>query len=166
MVGTSDPVGTYKDRSGRSLPQSEDGPILTACREIRPSRLVLFYTTAGDNDFTENAERVHAFVSAQIPACVVTARPLAPVEDPTDLEVLWEAMVSDLSDLQTGEDADLLGRCNAFVSMSSGTGQMQFVWAELTRTHVLPATLLQVRESRRLKEGESRIRRVVLPSAH
>jgi len=166
MVGTSDPIGTYKDREGKSLPSSEEGPILAACRELDPKRVIAFFTTASKVDFQRKAGEVKAFIDAQMPGCAATLRPLAPaLDDPTDLEGLWQAMAAELRNLNT-QEPNLFDHYNAFVNMTSGTGQMQFVWAVLTMNRQLPATLLQVRESRFVKDGESRIRRVVLPSAH
>jgi len=166
MVGKSDPIGTYKDRNGRSLAQSDDGPLLGACRELRPRRVIAFFTVAGEgNDFSHSAQRAKEFIESQLPDCKVTLWPLAEtVDDPTDFEMLWDAMSSAVATVRHENGSDLIIDYNCFVNMTSGTGQMQFLWAILAMHHLLPATLLQVRESRRVKTGESRIRRVVLPS--
>ncbi len=162
MVGRSDPIGTYKDQKGKSLPESEDGPILSACRELQPSRVFLFYTTAKGNDMSPNAAEVEAFIARQWP-CDVKRMPFGPeVVDPTDIEVVYHALAASVKKLQS--DEDVFGRHACYVNMSSGTGQMQFVWALLTITRQLPATLVQARETRYVQPGEARIRRVELPS--
>ncbi len=166
MVSGADPVGTYKNQQGASLPSFEDGPILVTCRDLRPARVMLFYTTTpGPNDYRENAERVRQFLMEQADGCEVSLHGFPEtLDDPTDYEALWKACVREVRGLRQSADGDLFDRYSCFVNVSSGTPQIQFVWALLTVQGVMPATLLQVRESRRLKPGESRIRRVVLPS--
>lgn len=157
-VGKSDPIGTIKDQHGQGL-KKEDGPILALCREIRPNYVYLFFTTGpGENNYSEKARAVREFLEREDLGCKVVDVPLDNLKDPTDISKIYASFRSVIEQKVTaGHDPE---RTAFYINSTSGTGQMQTAWHLLVERRVIPAQLLQVRESR-WAEGESRVRAVV-----
>jgi hypothetical protein len=162
MVGGSDPIGTWKTRDGTSTTTQEDGPILAACRELQPAVVLLFYTTADGNDYSSKAKAVKDTIDELYRESEVTLFPLPEaLDDPTDMEALYDAFRKAAEPIA----ASVESRCSCFLNLSSGPPQVQVVLALLHMTGIFHGTMIQVRESRRsVKDGQPRIRRVVLPS--
>jgi hypothetical protein len=159
VVGKSDPIGTLKDRHGKPIGE-QAGPILTLCREVRPHFVYLFYTTGGENDFTDNMAKTKQFLEDSTGS--VTPVPLHAELDPTDLSQLLPAFQAELVKILNAHSPNDTA---FFVNASSGTPQMLIAWHLLAERRWLPsALLLQIRERRYVKEGESQIRPVVLPA--
>ena len=164
VVGKSDPVGTLKDRSGRPLGE-QDGPVLTVCRELRPRRVVLFYTEAGGddaNDFRTAACATKRFIEEEDADCTVDLQPLDGVADPTDVEILLQVLARCV-----GEVVSTAGDSFFYANVTSGTPQMQIAWHLLAVYGILPARsqLLQIREARYAADaGAPRLRPVALPA--
>jgi hypothetical protein len=160
VVGKSDPIGTLKDRHGKPIGEQE-GPILTLCREVRPHFVYLFYTTGGENNFTDNMAKTKQFLEGSTGS--VTPVPLHAELDPTDLSQLLPVFQAELEKILKAHSPN--DNTAFFVNASSGTPQMLITWHLLAERRWLPsALLLQIRERRYVKEGESQIRPVVLPA--
>jgi hypothetical protein len=159
-VGKSDPFGHGKDQQGRSLDVQGEGAILTIVREYRPAAVHLFHTAAAvaANDFRGKAAEVTALLRELDPTMRVELIPLA-VSDPTDYQQLVPAFEGECLRImgEAGPDVAFL------VNLTSGSSQMEVTWVVLADRGIPPATLLQVRESRFVRTGESRIRAVRLP---
>ena len=165
VVGKSDPVGTLKDRGGRPLGE-QDGPVLTVCRELRPRRVVLLYTTAAGNpanDFSGAAGATKHFIEAEDTVCRADLEPLDEVTDPTDVETLVDVLARRVRRIvDTATDASFV-----YANVTSGTPQMQIAWHLLAVYGVLPprSQLLQIREARyAASDGRPRLRPVTLPA--
>ncbi len=177
-VGRADPVGQPLDAQRVAIPGArEDGPILAICRTIRPHVIYLLYTEVGpDNRFKAKAEDVHDHLAALDPGCrMVLLDDLAAVDDPTDFDELQPAFESAVAkiwrDGPAGQSVPTSGsvdrrQIRLFVNVASGTPQMQAMWLLLKQAGRLDARLLQVRESRHVPPGQTRIREIVLSLQH
>lgn len=174
MVARNDPFGRRSQHPGNAASSeaattSEEGPLLTIASVVRPTAVWYIYTTGPDreNDLSEAAKGVYAHLHQRYPKADLRALPLAPAEiaDPTDLPALMRTVVAAIRSCIADTARDSLGeRVRYFMNASSGTPQMQAVM-HLLKERGVPAsvTLVQVRESKWLKEGESRLRAVELP---
>ena len=165
VVGKSDPIGTLKDRNGRPFGE-QDGPVLTVCRELRPGRVVLFYTSTGgdeENDFRRAANATRHFIEEEDADCTVELKPLDGVADPTDVEILLQVLAR-----RVGEVVETATSNSFFyTNVTSGTPQMQIAWHLLAVYGILPvrSQLLQIREARYAAgDGAPRLRPVALPA--
>ena len=164
VVGKSDPVGTLKDRGGRPLGE-QDGPVLTICRELRPRRVVLLYTSAdGDdaNDFRGAARATQRFIEEEDADCTVELKPLDGVADPTDVEILLRVLARRVGEVVSTTS----GGPFFYANVTSGTPQMQIAWHLLAVYGVLPARsqLPQIREARYAAADDApSLRAVTLP---
>lgn len=153
-VARADPFGRVRNREG-SGEYLEDGPILAICRELRPGRVVLAFTTgpAVENDFTANADRVRRILVAEQPELDVVAHPLPDVRDPTDLRQVLPAFDAILR--MYGQTAPVLA------NMTSGTPDMQFAWL-LLKARGADLHLVRALESR-FAARSSRVRLIIPP---
>jgi hypothetical protein len=175
-VGGSDPFGQPRDRADRPTrdrAELSEGPILTVARHLRPHVVHVLYTKPAKdaqtergrdrpNDYGEYADKVEEHLRAIDPGLTgrVFLHPLSDVDDPTDYTQLLSAMGTVVREM-TRSETD--GDCY-FVSVSSGTPQMQATWHRLKDHGILQARLLQVREDRWAGgPGQLRIREVLLP---
>ena len=160
VVGKSDPIGTLKNRHGKPITE-QDGPILSAFRALRPRHVVLLYTALkGDNNLLHNATETRRFLEKEDESCKVQIVELDGVTDPTDVANLWNVFSR-----KVGEIVDSAqGNPVICTNVSSGSPQMQIVWHLLAERRILPGELLQVRESRFVEDGTTRVRPVVLPA--
>lgn len=157
-VGKADPFGRYLDRDRRPVEREvqEEGPILAVCRALRPDAAAIFYTSRGPfNDYSEQACAVAA--SLEDAGCRAMTAPLTSVSDPSDYSEIVPALSAAAANaIHTlgHDDFDL------FVNLSSGSPQMETTWHLLRDIGRHPTRLLQVRESRFVTPGESRVREV------
>ena len=160
VVGKSDPIGTLKNRHGKPITE-QDGPILSAFRALRPRHVVLLYTALkGDNNLLHNATETRRFLQKEDKYCTVQLVELDGVSDPTDVGNLWNVFSQKIGEIVDSAQEDSVICTN----VSSGSPQMQIVWHLLAERRILPGELLQVRESRFVEEGTTRVRPVVLPA--
>lgn len=160
-VGRADPIGRYLDRERKALPVQEEGPILTICRWINPHAVYLFYTTyRPDNDFTDKARAVTDSLELALPGSRIYPVPLSTITDPSDYQQLWPAFEAAVRHIVSEESSS---GAAYYVNLASGSPQMETVWHWLAGNRVLRACLLQVREGRYVRPGDSRVRQVVLP---
>ena len=161
-VGRADPVGQRIDRSNGET-RTEDGPVLSLVRRLRPHHLALFYTTDEQRtgDYSANAASIGRIVEQFDRDCTTSSFPLNDVIDATDLGQLYSALGSAAARI-----IDRVEPENVVVNASSGTPQMQVVWRLLLEHRLLPpdTVMLQVRETQWLREGESPVRR--MPPVH
>jgi hypothetical protein len=168
-VGRRDPFGLVNDDrepdDRRTI--EEEGPILAACRAIRPSHLFLFHTVfddpvGGENNFTSRAMQVKDIVHKESD-CGVNAIPLTTVTDPTDYAQLFPGMKSAVEKVLS--EYNRTGR-TIWVCPSSGTSQMEHVWHLLVDHKVIAdARRIQVREGRFVSQDQHRVRLAEPPIA-
>jgi hypothetical protein len=157
-VGSRDPFGPLAERP--ELPQTkgdgvEDGPVLAACRALRPRKVFLFHTAAARNDYSGRAEQVQELLQRDDSECEVQLVPLQGVDDPTDYVQLVPAFRAAVEATLAANDPD---GAAVYVNLSPGVPQMETTWHLLVERRLLPARRLQVREGRWVPEGESRVR--------
>ncbi len=165
-IGKSDPIGTMKDRSGVPI-GTDDGPLLTLCRELSPSVVHCLYTVAPkDNDYRDKYTNLDAILSGEESATRIVPHGLDDVLDPTDLESLLPAFARVVDQVLAEEDHP---NVEFYANVTSGTGQMLITWHLLQERLALRGFelhLLQVREARwRRSATEPLVRRVVLPGS-
>lgn len=169
-VGTRDPFGEPRRRSPEDI-RWEEGPVLAACRTLRPRCVFLFHTVhethvdgtrVAPNDYRENAREVKRIVEQDDPACQAELIELETVSDPTDYRQLVPAFGEKVAAIRA---RDGFAHAALYVSLSSGTSQMEHVWHLLMSRpeYLAGAQGVQVREGRFVAPGESRTRRMDVP---
>jgi hypothetical protein len=163
-VGGRDPYGPVHEEGPvwKEPRVTEEGPILAACRAVRPRRVFLFYTTGDSpkNNYGPRAQQLREVLREQDPGCDPQLKPLYGVTDPTNYEQLVPAMRGEIESIIRDSHAPTI-----YVSVSSGTPQMEHVWHMLIDAGLIPnARRLQVREGRHVPPGESRVRLVQVPA--
>ena len=107
-------------------------------RRKRFSRIVLFATPRT----TESTAATRKALLERQKGLVVEIRPLA-LDDPTDYTAITQLLRQHLSEVQSS-----LPDHTFFVSVASGTPQMNACWVVLLRDGVFPAQILHVRPPR------------------
>ncbi len=154
FVGKSDPLGVWKDRSGKPI-RTDEGPVLTARRAVDARTVYLLHTVgAGSSDYGAPAALTRELLDLEDSNLSVVLRPMPTLEDPTDFAAVYEAMVPVLSEIAHEHRSD-----DIFINLTSGTPVMFGCWVRAVERGVLrPAGLAQVREQRFVPVGESRVR--------
>lgn len=151
VVGKRDPYGT----------NNEEGAILTAFRRVSPEKTFLFYTCdkEGKTSTKVNAEETKSILDKLIEGEDKKSVHIIPlmIDDPTDYEEIVQALEGGINLIK-----NQLNNADIYLSISSGTPQMHAVWIHLNKN--LKAHILQVRESKFVKEGEDRVRIVKSPT--
>ncbi len=145
FVGSRDP---FRDEAAGL----DDGPLLSLLAVERFDVVHLFY----NNDvYLRRASRLLEELQRR-PATPEVSYEEIEVDNPTDYESLYVCMQHRGLEIieRHGVDAEY------FVSMSSGTPQMQTCWLLLVLGGVLPARLLQIDPPDKVREGESPVREV------
>ncbi len=109
------------------LAQEERGPILTAVRELRPDRVVMF-ATEGDlqHDFARGAAAVKVAIKSVAPSTKVQTLTFE-IDDPTDHNELYPKLKEALASVMTRND-------EVVAAISSGTPSMQVCWILLAES--------------------------------
>lgn len=160
-VGRSDPFGSFRDRQGTVIGRDE-GPILGAIRLLRPVAVCLLFTETPDpgNRYRASAEALEQAVHAATDDCRILKLEMRDLTDPTHLPDVLRAFEERMEQVLDAADGHRI-----VVNVSSGTPQMQIAWhllVERRRLGPQSPVLVQVRESRWLRPGESRLRTVPL----
>ena len=147
-VGNRDPFGSVDKRTG----QNSEGPLLTALWIVEPDLLLLFPSAGEEGTATTKIPDVmKRLEETGFSRDRVAIHPIAP-ENPADatdvLQAMGEVVPGALADVP--EDAEL------FVSISSGTPQMQQTWFVLSMLGRLRnASLWQVMDPTKLDPEDS-----------
>ena len=109
------------------LAQEERGPILTAVRELRPDRVVMF-ATEGDlqHDFARGAAAVKVAIKSVAPSTKVQTLTFE-IDDPTDHNELYPKLKEALASVMTRNE-------EVVAAISSGTPSMQVCWILLAES--------------------------------
>lgn len=130
-VGTSDPFGFIKDEHGRAIRHtSDEGPILSICRVVKPSALCLAFTTSQaskKSDMASAAERTKQSVVTQglMDEAHVKLYPMAEV-NPTDYATVsdgFDRAVTKAIDARVVTQDDII-----LINGTSGTPTMITCW--------------------------------------
>lgn len=150
-VGNTDPFGS----DGKS-----DGPVLGAVDFVKPEVAMLFPTAeqaAPHHTATiDGSYRTKAEIERRHPGVKVIIRPLD-LPDPTLYPAIIKAFRDEVRKIQA-----TYNRSNPqyWLSITSGTAQMQAAWLFLVNSNILRATVLQVRDPKRILPEEPRVREV------
>jgi len=146
FVDLKDPF-TPSGVAGEDLP----GPILSVMGWKHFESLFLFHTP----HTKERARATESEVTRRFPECRVSLQELS-IVDPKDYSAVMARLARGVRDA-----AQVIGKRNNYVCVSSGTAEMRAAWFLLTAIGLLPARLLQVGTPYRPLFGEANVREVV-----
>lgn len=127
-----------------------DGPILTAFKELEFDELYLFIT----KQLEEKAKQTIQELQKRYKNLEITPINLD-LEDPTDYESILAQLRKVLTDIIKPSHDKLY-----YISVSSGTSQIHTCWFLLAASGEIPANILQIREEKYLKDGECIIKEI------
>jgi hypothetical protein len=121
------------------LAEQARGPILTAVRELRPTR-VLLLVTEGDlqHDFSKGARAVRVAIKSFDSSIVVSTSSIE-IDDPTDHNEIYPKLRDEVASRFKASD-------DVVAAISSGTPSMQVCWILLAESGDAPIRLIRTIE--------------------
>ncbi|MDY6827150.1 MAG: RNA repair transcriptional activator RtcR family protein [Bacillota bacterium] len=149
-VGNNDPQGRNQS----------DGPVLTAVKELNPNVIYLFPTRKQvDPTYTwteDNSEALIRQLQENYPELMICKRPLN-LPDPTDYRSIIQQLTDEIDEIKNQYSKS---ETEYYISVSSGTPQIQAAFLVLVSSNRIKAKTYQVINPQFIKNEQSRLREV------
>lgn len=146
-VGGRDPFGAPFDKPE----ELSEGPLLTAFRKVVPDIVCMIVTKETLKNALQTKDMIEKMATEK---CLVEIKEIE-IDDTTDYDKLYISILNIIQEIE-----GLIEGKEVFLSLSSGTPQIQVIFINLLQKNKLKANPIQVIEPRFVKSWDERVRLV------